>query len=232
MPTPSPALIALSGPFASRYGAPTIASVEPDIFTLRYFTHCMACDFCNDSCCQHGVDVDIHHVEQILANADAIEAYTGIPRARWFKGERTEDPDMPGGASQRTAVENGTCVFLNRKGRGCMLHSFALERQSDYHDIKSMVDCLFPVTFYDQVLCASSDAADGDLICLNVGPTLYRGVRDELKYYFGEQMVAEPWTAWKRRCWPSSPCHPEPRFLIVILSEAKDRAVLSRSASF
>jgi hypothetical protein len=30
---------------------------------------------------------------------------------------------------------------------------------------------------------------DRSLICLDTGPTLYRGVRDELGYYFGESLL-------------------------------------------
>ena len=40
-------------------GGPVLSAVDPRIFTLRYFTHCMACGFCHDACCHHGVDVDL-----------------------------------------------------------------------------------------------------------------------------------------------------------------------------
>jgi hypothetical protein len=90
----------------------------------------------------------------------------------------------------RTRVENGRCVFLNRAGRGCLIHAFCLERDMDYHDLKSMVDCLFPVTFAGDVLCAADEVTDGELVCMNQGPSLYRGARAELAYYFGDACVA------------------------------------------
>jgi hypothetical protein len=72
-----------------------------------------------------------------------------------------------------------------------MLHAFALERGLDYHEVKPMVSALFPVTFADGVLMASEEVEDGTLVCLDEGPTLYRGARAELLFYFGEALVAE-----------------------------------------
>ena len=44
--------------------------------------------------------------------------------------------EFPGGRQTRTSVEDGACVFRSRTGRGCMLHSFALDRGLDYHELK------------------------------------------------------------------------------------------------
>ncbi len=96
---------------------------------------------------------------------------------------------MPGGGVRRTRVEDGHCVFLRRDGRGCLLHAFALERGMDYHEVKSMVDCLFPLTFGDGLLGPADEILDGELVCAGQGPTLYRGVRDELRYYFGNDCI-------------------------------------------
>jgi hypothetical protein len=187
MPRPIP----LSGPYVSRYGAPTIAAVDPRVFRLRYFTHCLSCTFCGDWCCQEGVDVDQMHYAAIMAHADPLEAYLAIPRERWFTGEVDEDDEVPGGASYRTAVVDGACVFLNRSGRGCRLHAFCLEDGIDYHDLKSMVDCLFPLTFGGHRLSVADEVIDGSLVCLETGPTIYRGLRSELEYYFGDGFVRE-----------------------------------------
>jgi hypothetical protein len=54
-----------------------------------------------------------------------------------------------------------------------------------------MTDCLFPLTYSGDTLCAAYDVDDGSLVCLNTGPTLYQGVRSELAYYFGDECVAE-----------------------------------------
>ena len=183
------ALRALPRAFPSRYGAPVLRSVDPEIFRRRYFTHCLECTFCNDWCCQFGVDVDRYHVDRILAHAAELEAYLGIPRDRWFTAEREADDEAPGGETWRTSIVDGACVFLNRGGRGCRLHAFCLEQGLDHRELKSVVDGLFPLTFEQGVLCPALEAEESELVCLGSGPTLYRGIRDEIRYYFGDELV-------------------------------------------
>jgi hypothetical protein len=185
-----PRALRLPRPFPSRDGVPSIARVDRRIFALRYFTHCLQCGFCHDWCCQFGVDVELTRVRAIEQHAEELERYTGIPRARWFEPGIERDAEMPGGGARRTQVERGHCVFLRREGRGCLLHAFALDRGMDYHTIKSMVDCLFPLTFSDGLLGPADEILDGELVCAGQGPTLYRGVREELRYYFGDACVA------------------------------------------
>lgn len=182
-------MVALPREFPSRYGVPVLRSVEPVIFRQRFFTRCMECSFCHDWCCQFGVDVDRYHVDRILAHAPALERFVGVPRDAWFTGEIEPDPDVPGGESWRTAVRDGACVFLNRSGRGCLLHAFALEQGIDHHELKSLVDGLFPLSFDEGVLGVALEAQTGELVCLNTGPTLYQGMREELRYYFGDELV-------------------------------------------
>ena len=177
--------------FRSRYGVPVIRSVDPAIFQRRYFTHCLDCGFCHDWCCQFGVDVDRYHVDRILAHADALETFLGIPRDQWFSGEVEQDTDVPGGETWRTRVLDGACVFLNRQGRGCRLHAFCLAQGIEHRELKSIVDALFPLTFEDGALCPATEAADGELVCMGSGPTLYRGVRSEIAYFFGDELVGE-----------------------------------------
>ena len=182
--------LALPCGFRSRYGVPVLHRVDPEIFRRRYFTHCLACTFCHDWCCQFGVDVDRYHVDRILAHADALEAYTAIPRAQWFTGEAEPESDSPGGETWRTGILDGVCVFLNRRGRGCLLHAFCLERGIDHHELKSLVDGLFPLTYESGVLGTAQEVEENALVCLDTGPTLYRGMREELRYYFGDGLVA------------------------------------------
>jgi len=175
----------------ARDGAPIVREVDTAIFHRRYFGHCFGCSFCNDSCCDHGVDVAIAERDRILARADELEPRLGVPRDRWFTGAVERDEDFPGGMATRTAVVNGTCVFRIAGARGCALHAFALERSEDYHAIKPMVSALFPVTFGSGALVCSEELVDGTLACGGQGPTAYEMARAELLHYFGEPLVAE-----------------------------------------
>jgi Fe-S-cluster containining protein len=168
-----------------------VERVEPAIFQRRYFGHCLRCDFCRDSCCQHGVDVSVAERDRILARADALEPLVGLPRDRWFREQVVEDADFPGGAATRTSVVDGGCVFLQRGSRGCTLHALSLARGEDYHALKPMVSALFPVTFGEGTLICSEELVDGSLVCAGDGPTAYEMARRELEFYFGGELIAE-----------------------------------------
>ena len=168
-----------------------VAEVDPAIFRQRYFGHCVGCSFCNDGCCDHGVDVSVTERDRILAHADALEPRIGVPREQWFDTTLAADADFPGGASTRTVVVGGGCVFRLNGARGCTLHAYALERGDDYHDIKPMVSALFPVTFGDGALRCSDELVDESLVCAGEGPTAYEMARGELRHYFGDDLVAE-----------------------------------------
>jgi Fe-S-cluster containining protein len=170
---------------------PAVSRVDTRIFVGRYFMACMQCQFCGDSCCSYGADIDATNVARLLSRAGEVEAFTGTSREDWFSPEWYEDAEFPGGKSARTRVAGDRCVFLNRKGRGCQIHSFCLEKGVDYHDLKPMVCSLFPVTFGEGLLQVSTEIEDRSLACIDQGPTVYRGVRDELLYYFGEELVEE-----------------------------------------
>jgi Fe-S-cluster containining protein len=168
-----------------------VRAVDVAIFSRRYFGHCMRCDFCADSCCQHGVDVSIQERDRILARADELTPRVGLEPAAWFEAALAPDADFPGGAATRTTVVDGRCVFLRRDARGCILHALSLETNADYHLLKPMVSSLFPVTFGEGVLLCSDELADGSLVCAGDGPTAYEMARAELSYYFGEALVSE-----------------------------------------
>ncbi|HEX3771528.1 MAG TPA: hypothetical protein VHV30_11710 [Polyangiaceae bacterium] len=185
----------LSRPYVCRGGAPVVDRVDTAIFVRTYFMDCMGCSYCHDSCCQYGADVEGDVTPRIQAHAEGIEAFTGVPRERWFRGGRevewTPDKEFPGGRQTRTSVEGGACVFRSRSARGCMLHTFALGQGLDYHEVKPMVCSLFPVTFDYGLLHPSNEIEDRSLQCIDDGPSLYKGVRDEIAYYFGAELVAE-----------------------------------------
>ena len=181
----------LNTSYPSSFGNPVILFVDTKIFVKKYFTHCMQCDFCKEWCCSFGVEVDIENVRRIEAVADDLENYAGISKAKWFTGEYFEDQECPGGSFTRTQVVDDHCVFLSKNTRGCLLHSFSIERGIDYHGLKPMISCLFPLTYEDGVLLPADEVLEDELICLGRGRTLYEGVRNEILHYFGEDLVKE-----------------------------------------
>ena len=184
-------ILVLDSEYPCVLGGPVLRAVDPVIFSLRYFTHCMACGFCHDACCAHGVDIDLGNAARLRALPRDFHDRVGAPASAWFTGEVIPDAEFPGGAHVRTAIRDGACIFRNGAGRGCTIHAYCLEQGLDYHSLKPMVSALFPVTFEEGVLTASGEAADGSLICGGEGPSLYDGARDELRYYFGAGLIAE-----------------------------------------
>lgn len=184
-------MIRLVRDYVCRDGAPVIHSVDPAIFSRRYFGQCMACTFCNDQCCDHGVDVDLGNAKRLLKLGPEFQARIGVPASDWFTSELVADVEFPSGTNVRTQVRNGKCVFIGRDGRGCAIHAYCVEKGIDYHAFKPMVSTLFPLTFENGALIPSSEAVDGSLVCSGVGVTLYDGGRGALAYYFGEEIVHE-----------------------------------------
>lgn len=184
-------VVALKTSYVAREGQPVIRAVNTEIFSLRYFMACMACNFCNDQCCSHGVDVDVANMKRLRALGPEFERFVGVSPEEWFTDVEIPDPEFPSGANVRTQVKDGACVFLNRRTRGCKIHAWCLEKSVDYHTLKPMVSILFPATFDYGVLSASSEVKDGSLVCSGEGESVYDGVRDEIAYFFGSALVAE-----------------------------------------
>jgi Fe-S-cluster containining protein len=141
----------LSRSYTSVFGAPILNKVDPRIFQLTYFGHCMQCTTCKDACCQYGADTEMPRVAALEKYQTELESYLGIPRAEWFREDPEdfgilEEAEYPGGLYTRTQVVDlpegrsehteWACVFLNQKDRGCRIHTFALERNIDVHTIK------------------------------------------------------------------------------------------------
>ena len=184
-------MIALKDEYRCVLGAPVIRSVDPVIFTYRYFTFCMSCTFCHDSCCSYGVDIDVENMDRLNALGSDFESHVGVPRGKWFSRRTWKDPEFPGGANGRTRTRSGACVFLDRKNRGCKIHAYCLANGIDYHQLKPLVSVLFPLTFEEGALVPASEITEDALICAGNGPSLYEGVRGELAYYFGDPFVEE-----------------------------------------
>ncbi|GAA0564247.1 hypothetical protein [Rhizomicrobium electricum] len=184
-------MIALSRAYACGLGAPTIDRVDERIFALRYFAACMDCGFCADQCCSYGVDIDAANINALRGLGSDFAAFVGVPPADWLTGELVSDPEFPSGAYGRTATRNGQCVFADSSARGCRIHAWCLRQGLDYHRFKPLVSILFPVTFEYGALVPSPETLDRTLVCSGEGATLYEGVRNELRYYFGDAFIAE-----------------------------------------
>ncbi|GIX47339.1 MAG: hypothetical protein KatS3mg131_1550 [Candidatus Tectimicrobiota bacterium] len=186
-----PAFLPLRRPYPSRHGAPVVVRVDPAIFVQTYFTQCLQCAFCQDACCTYGACVDLANVERLVAHAEALEAYLGRPRSQWLTGKYVRDAESAGGSYTRTQVVAGACVFLNRRGRGCLLQTWCDTVGLDHHLLKPLVCSLFPLTVAAGVLRPALEVREESLVCLGQGGSLYHGVREEVRYYFGAECVAE-----------------------------------------
>lgn len=185
-------IVPLSRSYTARDGAPTVERVDKRIFSLTFFSACMDCTFCHDACCQYGATIEEPKVRAILDRADELEPFIGRPRSEWFQDDAwLDDPDYPGNRYTRTQVHGERCAFLNRNGRGCLLHTFALVRGIPVPEIKPLACNLFPVLFEDRTLIVPLEIDDGTLVCLGEGPTLYQSARSDLAYQFGSDLVAE-----------------------------------------
>jgi hypothetical protein len=184
-------LVSLSREYPSKAGAPAISRVDTDVFALRYFTFCMDCDFCRDTCCSYGADIDLDDTERVKSLGPDFAAFVGRPASEWFDGQVIDDTEFPGGRMMRVRAENGHCIFLDTEGRGCKIHSYCLQHRLDYHVYKPVVCWLFGVTFEYGNLVPSNEIKDASLICYGQGPTLFEAARDELLYFFGPDFVAE-----------------------------------------
>ncbi len=198
--------VPLSRPFPSRYGAPVLDRVDTRIFEYRYFTNCLECTFCHDSCCQYGADIEMPRVRALEKYQHELEQYLGVPRSEWFREDPEDigiipEPEYPGGEYTRTAVvelprnrspiHEEACVFVDPVGRGCRIHRFAIEKGIDVHDIKPMVCLFFPLCHGEGELRPAIEFELEDLVCQGEGKTIYEASRVEVLYYFGEELVAE-----------------------------------------
>ncbi|MGL6076914.1 MAG: YkgJ family cysteine cluster protein [Fimbriiglobus sp.] len=197
----------LSREYPCVFGAPVLSQVDPRLFQLTYFGHCMDCTFCHDACCQYGADTEMPRVAALEKYQAELEAYLNMPRSEWFREDPEdfgilEEPEYPGGLYTRTQVmemkagrsqhNEWGCVFLDQDGRGCRIHRFALERGIDVHTIKPMVCLLFPASFSQGVLTPAYEFdIEDELICEGPGPTIYEMARPDILWYFGPELVAE-----------------------------------------
>lgn len=166
-----------------------IDEVDEDIFSRKYFAHCLDCRFCEDMCCSYGCQVDAREKAGILVFARKLEADLRLPSLEWFEAETITDPDYPSGKAVRTRVYSGKCVFYDHALRGCTPHKFAQEKGLDRHLLKPMVCSLFPIGWEQCRLFVSSFL--DELPCKDRGISAFEAQKGELRIYFGPDLVSE-----------------------------------------
>lgn len=164
-----------------------IRRVLMDIFSINYGAPCMENCHCHDRCCSWGATITKPNVERLLEHREALEKSSGLPPEQWVVKH-----DLGNGHKQlRLNAQGGACIFLDRKGRGCMIHRYCLENGIDYHTLKPLVCAFFPLTVLDGRLGISEEITSEENFCRLSNQSVYRAQRDELLYYFGEPFVAE-----------------------------------------
>lgn len=182
-------VIPLSREFSSRNLA--ISFVHRDIFLKKYFARCLECNFCHDWCCSFGADIDIQNVEKIQQRKEEILPFVRPPEGEWFEPEYTYYEEYAGNQYTRINPLGPRCAFISKDQRGCGLHRYAISQGMDYHEIKPLACILFPLSFEEGLLFLAPELEDGSLVCSGSGDSVYRAMRDELKYYFGNDFVEE-----------------------------------------
>jgi Fe-S-cluster containining protein len=174
-------------PVKSQTKTLAIHNVDENILTARYFAHCL--DYgCRDCCCGYGCPADLTEVERIMAFREELEKRLGRKAEEWFSAPEV-NADYPSGYVRRTVVYNGLCVFHDWSARGCLLHSFALEKNINPREIKPMVCFMFPLTWDGDYLHVAEFL--DELPCKQQGELILDATRDEVKYYLGDALASE-----------------------------------------
>ena len=89
-------VVPLKNTYPSKVGGPLLHAVDKRIFSLRYFQNCMACSFCHDQCCSHGVDIDLENADRLRAAPPHFKQMVGVPQSRMVHCRRHHPtPNFP-----------------------------------------------------------------------------------------------------------------------------------------
>ena len=145
-----------------------------------------------DACCQYGVDIDLGERDGILEHQGEIaKLLTAEANATpWFIGEEIEDVDFVSGRYIRTNKLGDGCLFLSHDLRGCAIHRASIEGGWSFSGIKPHVCRLFPLTYTGDLICLSDDYSDYSCAYEPSAPTVYQGSRDDLREFFGPELIA------------------------------------------
>ena len=184
-------LVLLDKKYYHLYNEMAISQIDTRIFTIKYNGFCMSCNLCTDNCCKYGTKVDNISFKNIMKNAKLLESVMKIPQKDWFANEFIADEHYPGSKYVRTNLNEQSCVFFNKKKENCYIHELCFNLQIDYHELKPVVCCLFPLEFSHETLKPAIEFEDDDVRCIGGTLSLYDGVKDEVAYYFGTELVEE-----------------------------------------
>ena len=110
-------IVPLSRSVGRAPGVPVVDRIDPRLFTEIFFSTCMECNFCHDSCCQYGATVETPMMEALLARKDVLEPIVGRPASEWFDGRLRDDAEYPGGQFARGASSiSGVCFSTGPAG--------------------------------------------------------------------------------------------------------------------
>lgn len=184
--------IKLKQSYSSIYGVPIISKVDSYIFKIKSCANCFKSN-CGDWCCSWGVYLDLPNVERIKKALK--ENILNFPQKQWFNKSTFRDEDYVNGKCTTTKIKiknkKRGCIFLDRNNHGCLIHKFCLTKKMDYHKLKPIFCCLFPVVTSKKTLIPEKKVMDKPVVCFGKGKTLYRNARRELQYYFGKKFISE-----------------------------------------
>lgn len=170
--------------------------VASELFTTGYRGGAGPCQ-CNAQCCARGAYVDVAERDRILAHSALIEPHLDDTQshdpAQWFEAEEKIDADYPSGRCAGTAMVNGKCALLDRRGF-CSTQVAANAAGMHKWALKPLYCALFPIEVIDGVIRFDA-RLQNERACCSVQPAfdvpLFEACREELVRLLGEDGFAQ-----------------------------------------
>ena len=152
---------------------------------------------CNAQCCASGAYIDLTERDRLLAHADLIKAHLDETQTddetQWFEAGEKLDQDYASGRCVGTAMINGKCAFLDKRGY-CTTQVAANAAGMHKWALKPLFCVLFPIEVIGGVVKFDSRLQD-QRACCSTQPVfdvpLFQACRDELVHLLGEDGVSE-----------------------------------------
>ncbi|MBN2441887.1 MAG: hypothetical protein JXJ04_11085 [Spirochaetales bacterium] len=188
-------ILQLTKAYKSIHGLPVVSYVDTDIFTQNYpETGCLEMG-CQDICCSGGAIMDSVTFKKLR---EVDEEDLGV-HIDWETYEFDDDPCYPGGKGCYTTFTNNRCMFQNKNGFGCIIHSYCLKKGIDFRELKFFACCIFPcevnnIGEYKNVLTPGYELRHDEynFPCNKTGnTTIYENAKNDILYYFGSSLIEE-----------------------------------------